>query len=239
VKRGERIGLYPAMTTIQYAGFVVAGLVIGGGLVNASTTPAVIQACADNTNGALRLGTRCHSSETAVSWNQQGVQGAQGPQGPSSAKAIVYDGPVEASHVQSPSVCGPFGENPLPYVYESKCYWHSAAVGSIGPGDHVVNAKAVVVNTDQDDFGVRCELHTNAYASTVGPVILDHAHVWPSYDYFEMDVGASVSLAAGFENSSWTQHPLYVTCRGYFPFEVHDIKVNVITVGNVTSVALP
>ena len=49
------------------------------------TATSTLQACANNTNGNLRLvssASDCRTSETAVSWNIVGPTGPQGPQGP-------------------------------------------------------------------------------------------------------------------------------------------------------------
>jgi hypothetical protein len=231
------------MTTIQYAGFVVAGLVIGGGLVNASTTPAVIQACADNTSGALRLG-RCSASETSVSWNQQGVQGPQGAQGPSSARSVTYDGPIDSTWIQSPSICGPGGPNPLPYIaaLNYHCHWHTAYLGDVGYGEHLVTAKVVIDQDEQFEYNtssIPCELHLNEYV--LGPTILDAAtsYVSETSDFWWSHSKAPLTLLGSIENTAFGNKKLFVTCRSYYAFDAQDIKAHIVTVDEVTSVQLP
>ena len=70
----------------------VASLVLGGGAVYAahaiiSPDPAthLIHACYNSSSGTIKLvntGQQCHQNETAIQWNQSGVQGIQGPVGP-------------------------------------------------------------------------------------------------------------------------------------------------------------
>ena len=68
---------------------LVVGL--GGGYAIAASKTKTISVCADKKTGILHLKTRgrCKSSQTRVTWNQQGPQGAtgtQGPQGPAGAQ---------------------------------------------------------------------------------------------------------------------------------------------------------
>lgn len=79
-----------------------------------SSSTTRIQACADNSNGNLRLvssPTDCRISETAVSWNVQGPAGATGPQGP--AGPIGAQGPAGPAGLKgadgAPGVAGPTG----------------------------------------------------------------------------------------------------------------------------------
>ena len=72
---------------------------------------AVLEACINKTNGAMRLvsaGTLCHANETRVQWNQEGPAGPAGPEGP--------QGPAGPQGPQ-----GPAGESGggggAPYVY--------------------------------------------------------------------------------------------------------------------------
>ena len=68
---------------IAYLALFVA-LGAGGGYAVAASNNKTITVCADKKTGVLHLKTRgrCKSSQTRVSWNQQGPQGLQGPQGP-------------------------------------------------------------------------------------------------------------------------------------------------------------
>ena len=68
---------------IAYLALFVA-LGAGGGYAVAASNNKTITVCADKKTGVLHLKTRgrCKSSQTPVSWNQQGPQGSQGTQGP-------------------------------------------------------------------------------------------------------------------------------------------------------------
>ena len=51
----------------------------------ATNSPSVIYACADRTNGQMRLAAspaECKNNESSLSWNQAGAPGVQGPLGP-------------------------------------------------------------------------------------------------------------------------------------------------------------
>ena len=67
---------------IAYLALFVA-LGAGGGYAVAASNNKTITVCADKKTGVLHLKTRgrCKSSQTRVSWNQQGPQGLLGPQG--------------------------------------------------------------------------------------------------------------------------------------------------------------
>lgn len=62
----------------------------GGGYAMAASNNKTIAVCADKKTGVLHLKTRgrCKSSQTRVSWNQQGPQGVQGPQGAQGAQGL-------------------------------------------------------------------------------------------------------------------------------------------------------
>ena len=68
---------------IAYLALFVA-LGAGGGYAVAASNNKTITVCADKKTGVLHLKTRgrCKSSQTRVSWNQQGPQGQQGAPGP-------------------------------------------------------------------------------------------------------------------------------------------------------------
>jgi hypothetical protein len=77
---------------IPYLALLVVLVVgVGGGYAVAASNTKTISVCADKKTGILHLKThgRCKSSQTRVTWNQQGPQGAtgaQGSQGPSGAQ---------------------------------------------------------------------------------------------------------------------------------------------------------
>jgi hypothetical protein len=64
---------------------VISAVVVGGVAFAAAPNPAdVIEACAGNGSGLLRLddGRGCRKNETPLSWNAQGPAGPQGIPGP-------------------------------------------------------------------------------------------------------------------------------------------------------------
>ena len=97
-----------------------------------SASAQVINACADNKQGALRLApiSGCKTGESPVSWNQSGPQGPQGvagvagptgPQGPAGPQGpIGPDGPDGATGPTGPQ--GPIGLTGAP-----------GAAGPVGP----------------------------------------------------------------------------------------------------------
>jgi hypothetical protein len=62
---------------------LVLAVGVGGGYALAASSTKTITVCADKKTGVLHLKTRgrCKSSQTRVSWNQQGPQGIPGSQG--------------------------------------------------------------------------------------------------------------------------------------------------------------
>jgi len=86
---------------IAYLALLVA-LGAGGGYAVAASKNKTITVCADKKTGVLHLKTRgrCTSSQTRVSWNQQGPRGIQGPQGPQGAQGS--QGPPGSQGPQGP-----------------------------------------------------------------------------------------------------------------------------------------
>ena len=80
--KGRRFG------TLGNSLILVLAATLGFGALSMATSSGVIDGCYGNTTGILRVlssGDTCRSSETSISWNQQGPagpQGATGPQGP-------------------------------------------------------------------------------------------------------------------------------------------------------------
>ena len=69
---------------IPYLALLVVLVVgAGGGYALAASGTKTITVCADKSTGILHLKTRgrCKSSQTRVTWNQQGPPGPQGAQG--------------------------------------------------------------------------------------------------------------------------------------------------------------
>jgi hypothetical protein len=67
---------------------IVLAIGVGGGYALAASNTKTITVCADKSTGVLHLKTRgrCKSSQTRVSWNQQGPPGPQGGQGPTGSQ---------------------------------------------------------------------------------------------------------------------------------------------------------
>src|SRR5215216_2951876 len=95
----------PSSPKALVVGLMVAALLVAAaGFVAAQDT--VINGCYDKKTGVLRYlqSGSCRPTETAISWNQQGLKGDTGPQGPQGAQ-----GPQGEDGVQGPA--GPKGED--------------------------------------------------------------------------------------------------------------------------------
>jgi hypothetical protein len=90
----------PRRNVIPYLAVLLVLVVgAGGGYALAASNDKTITVCADKNTGVLHLKThgRCKSSQTRVTWNQEGPQGAQGPQGAAGAQGTQgAQGPVGA-----------------------------------------------------------------------------------------------------------------------------------------------
>lgn len=89
---------------IPYLALLVVLVVgAGGGYALAASSTKTITVCADKSTGILHLKThgRCKSSQTRVTWNQQGQQGPQGAQGAQGATGT--EGPQGVQGVQGPA----------------------------------------------------------------------------------------------------------------------------------------
>ena len=84
----RRIAAHVRGRAVGYVAVFVLALGVGGGYALASSKTKTITVCADKKTGVLHLKTRgrCKSSQTRVSWNQQGPQGVRGPQGAAGAR---------------------------------------------------------------------------------------------------------------------------------------------------------
>jgi hypothetical protein len=97
---------------------VVAALAAGGGYAIAAGTSNTIRACASKTTGALRVASRCKSTENALSWNRvgptgpRGLPGAPGP----GAKVVVYNA-AAVSQSEVPKKIGTVG----PWTIYGQC----------------------------------------------------------------------------------------------------------------------
>jgi hypothetical protein len=93
---------------------LVLAIGAGGGYALAASQTKTITVCADNKTGVLHLKThgRCKSSQTRVTWNQQGPQGVQGPLGPQGVQgAQGVQGPAGAPGAPAVSVWAGVGGN--------------------------------------------------------------------------------------------------------------------------------
>jgi hypothetical protein len=68
--------------------FLVVNLLIGAFLLGSMSSQSVsasesnvIIACANKSTGALRVSSKCSSTERLITWNKTGVQGPRGPDG--------------------------------------------------------------------------------------------------------------------------------------------------------------
>jgi len=130
--------------------FAAAVLIVTGGSACAGNT---IDGCYNKGSGALRVidatATQCKSSETAVSWNEVGLQGpvgitgAQGPQGTAGA-AGASDAYVAKSRGASGALDG-----------------HVDIVAlNVPAGDYVISAKTRLLNGHTAGQPVECQLST-------------------------------------------------------------------------------
>jgi hypothetical protein len=90
---------------VAYLALFIA-LGAGGGYALAATNNKTITVCADKTTGVLHLKAhgRCKSSQTRVTWNQQGPQGLQGVPGPQGSQGTQgVQGVQGAQGTQGPS----------------------------------------------------------------------------------------------------------------------------------------
>ena len=93
---------------------LVLALAAGGGYAMAAGNNKTITVCADRKTGVLHLKTRgrCKSSQTRVSWNQQGPQGVQGQQGPQGSQGPAGgQGPAGARGQAAVSVWATVADN--------------------------------------------------------------------------------------------------------------------------------
>src|SRR3954467_15717863 len=63
---------------------LVVGLLAGGSIAYSamSAGPSAIHACYSKTTGAVRITTKCKSTEFAITWNKAGANGKVGKTGP-------------------------------------------------------------------------------------------------------------------------------------------------------------
>jgi hypothetical protein len=143
----------------------------GGGYAVAASNNKTITVCADKKTGLLHLKARgrCKSSQSRVSWNQQGPQGAQGSQGPT--------GPQGATGTQGlPGAQGPAGVTVWANVFDDGTViaGQGIAVVRMSPGTY----KVTITDT-------RCGRGTNAPVVSVADAApgLVQGGVFPSAWY--------------------------------------------------------
>jgi hypothetical protein len=110
----KRRRLAPSVTAVAVgllAAVVLAGVAYAG--IAVLSQSSVITACKRNSTGAARIvddASQCRSSETALSWNTEGLPGPPGPPGPGggglSTLEYVTAGPDSASQDAVEAVCG-------------------------------------------------------------------------------------------------------------------------------------
>jgi len=96
-----RLLAYVRRNPIPYlALLLVLAVGAGGGYAVAASQTKTITVCADKKTGVLHLKDhgQCKSSQTRVSWNQQGLQGVQGAPGPQGVQGLQgAQGPASVS----------------------------------------------------------------------------------------------------------------------------------------------
>jgi len=117
---------------IAYLALFVA-LGAGGGYAVAASNNKTIAVCADKKTGVLHLKTRgrCKSSQTRVSWNQQGPQGEQGAPGPQGSQGAQGSQGVQGS--QGPagvSVWADVADNGTVIAGKGIAVQHGASAGT-------------------------------------------------------------------------------------------------------------
>jgi hypothetical protein len=142
-------------------GGVLSSVVMGVASAGSSAAPnGVINGCVGPLMGGLRVpstGT-CRSSETPLSWNQQGVQGPQGApgaQGPAGADGTVgwFDSASQ------------YGITPTNGYGEDWGSWHGGSTLSkidLPAGSFIVTARGVAMTDNSNGARVKCYLRSGS-----------------------------------------------------------------------------
>lgn len=104
------------MNKSKYVPILLAVLLVTAGLgafgyAAATSSSTVIYACANKTNGQMRLASGpqdCKQQERLLSWNQAGATGPQGPQGPAGPQGP--QGPAGSTGIYVVTQTGHFAE---------------------------------------------------------------------------------------------------------------------------------
>lgn len=134
-----------------------AVILLGAGVAYASIpTGGVIHGCYKNLDGKLRVIDQnldsCGNSETALDWNQQGVQGPTGPQGDTGST-----GPQGAQGIQGPQgasgATGPSGS--------SHAYFAANSFVQYQGGNGVFPSTIVSVNVAPGNYAIHVDAETS------------------------------------------------------------------------------
>ncbi|MHB8574812.1 MAG: hypothetical protein ACYDCQ_05715 [Dehalococcoidia bacterium] len=115
---------------------VIGGLVAGTAtnvIARPANAPAIIYSCVNDSSGTIKIVSAtdtCHNHETALSWNQQGIQGPVGPRGPQGEKGAA--GATGAAG--APGATGPAGAvGPTGAMGDTGATGATGAPGAVGP----------------------------------------------------------------------------------------------------------
>jgi hypothetical protein len=201
------------MKTSRPAIFVVglfSAFVLSAGLsvATASSSSSTIKACANKKTGALRLASKCKSSERSVSWSvtgPQGVAGATGdagvpgPKGDTGAAgpagergpSSVYTTTIESVPVQAETQAEPLGQLNTETTVASV---------TLPAGKWLVRFDGLVVNSINQSVAAFCQL--------VGP---DDVELTTAKPFFAPYVGAH------------TDASIYISSTGYSTARTFDL----------------
>jgi hypothetical protein len=224
----------------RVSGALVVSVVVAGGVYASIPSPvSVIRGCVGG-NGALRVvpdGERCNARETALSWNQQGVEGPQGPQGvpgipgpPGAAKAIGFVHATVFDGVAAGTSGDPYFERTIDVV-------------TLPPGKHVITSKLSVsqLGVDEHFYGVSCQMRLGDIGAPLG-LVLDTSHADPQQFIAGAGTWATdetMSMEGSFDNSSGFPFVLKIYCWSYRQFTMSSIKAHSVTVNELVQYSYP
>lgn len=137
---------------VALASVSLSTIAVGGVAVAQASTGTTIKACANKSNGALRLASKCRTSEKRVTWGAVGPQGPQGPQGvPGQQGSQGLTGATGPSNVyeayrdSGPSDVSGTGTTVV-------------TLSNLPAGSYVIHAKAEVASTGTGAL-TRCQLN--------------------------------------------------------------------------------
>jgi hypothetical protein len=224
----------------RVSGAIAVSVLVAGGVYAAIPSPvSIIRACV-GVNGTLRVvpaGERCNARESALSWNQEGVQGPQGPQGvpglpgpPGAAKAIGF---VHAT-VFDGVAAGPPGD---PY------FERTIDVVTLPTGKHVITSKLRVtqIGVDEHFYGVSCQMRLGDVGAPLG-LTLDTSQADPQQFLAGAGTWATdetMSMEGSFDNAIGFPFVLKIYCWSFRPFTMSSIKAHAVTVNELVQYSYP